>query len=334
MTAVTGQASPISRERAGTFVRKYAIVLIFLGMIALLAVLTGGKFLGVQNLINTVRQSAIYGILGLGVTVVIISGGIDLSVGSILGLAAVISASLAQQLTWKQAMYPGLDLPVIVPFVAALGVGAACGFVNGSLIANFKIPPFIATLGMLSVARGLALTYANGRPISTLTPEYDFIGQASLFGVAPMPIVVLALVAVLTHLMLNNTRFGRHIYAIGGNEQAAIVSGINIRRTKVGIYVFSGLLAGLSGMVLSARINSGQPGLGQGFELQAITAAVIGGTSFSGGIGTVWGTIVGALIIGVLNNGMDLLNVSPFSVPIVQGVVIVIAIIIDARKNR
>jgi len=333
MTAVTAPAESIWRDRAAAFIRKYAIVLIFLGMIALLAVLTGGKFLGIQNLINTVRQSAIYGILGLGVTVVIISGGIDLSVGSILGLAAVISASLAQQLTWKQAMYPGLDLPVIAPLIVALGVGAACGFVNGSLIAGFRIPPFIATLGMLTVARGLALTYANGRPVSTLTPEYDFIGQGAPLGV-PMPIVVLGLVAVITHLMLNNTRFGRQIYAIGGNEQAAIVSGINIRRTKIGIYVFSGLLAGLSGMVLSARINSGQPGLGQGFELQAITAAVIGGTSFSGGIGTVWGTIVGALIIGVLNNGMDLLNVSPFSVPIVQGVVIVIAIIIDARKNR
>lgn len=331
MTAATPAVSP-SRERFNTWVRKYFIVLIFIGMMALLAVLTGGKFLGGQNLINTVRQSCIYGILGIGVMVVIISGGIDLSIGSILGLAAVVSASLAQQADWSQKMYPGFNPPILVPLLAALAVGVACGLVNGGLIAGFRIPPFIATLGMMTIARGLTFTYTNGRPVSSLTPEYDFFGQATILGV-PMPIIVLVVVAVVAHVMLNNTRFGRHVYAVGGNEQAAVVSGISLTRTKLGIYAFSGLLAGLSGMVLAARIDSGQPGLGQGFELQAITAAVIGGTSFTGGIGTVWGTIIGALIIGVLNNGMDLLNVSPFSVPIVQGVVIVIAIIIDVRKN-
>jgi inositol transport system permease protein len=331
MSSAASAVSP-SRERINTWVRKYFIVLIFIGMMALLAILTGGKFLGGQNLINTVRQSCIYGILGIGVMVVIISGGIDLSIGSILGLAAVVSASLAQQADWSQKLYPGFNPPVLVPFLVALTVGVVCGLVNGALIAGFRIPPFIATLGMMTAARGLTFTYTNGRPVSSLTPEYDFFGQATILGV-PMPIIVLGVVAIVAHVMLNNTRFGRHVYAVGGNEQAAVVSGINLTRTKLGIYAFAGLLAGLSGMVLAARIDSGQPGLGQGFELQAITAAVIGGTSFTGGIGTVWGTIIGALIIGVLNNGMDLLNVSPFSVPIVQGLVIVIAIIIDVRKN-
>jgi inositol transport system permease protein len=331
MTAATNATSP-SRERLNTFVRKYLIVIIFVGLMAVLAVLSGGKFLGGQNLINTVRQSCIYGILGLGVMVVIISGGIDLSVGSILGLAAVVSTSFAQQPDWSSKMYPGFNPPVLVPFLAALGVGTLAGLINGGLISGFRIPPFIATLGMMTAARGVAFTYTNGRPVSTLTADYDFIGQGQILGV-PMPIIVLVLVAIGTHVLLNNTRFGRHVYAVGGNEQAAVVSGINLSRTKIGIYAFSGLLAGLSGIVLASRIDSGQPGLGQGFELQAITAAVIGGTSFTGGIGTVWGTIIGALIIGVLNNGMDLLNVSPFSVPIVQGFVIVIAIIIDVRKN-
>ena len=331
MTAATSAVSP-SRERLLAFARKYFIILIFIGLMVLLAVLTGGTFLKAQNLVNTVRQSAVFAILGLGAMVVIISGGIDLSIGSVLGLAAVVSASLAQTPDWHAKMYPGLDLPVLVAIVAALGVGAAAGFVNGSLIAGFRIPPFIATLGMMTAARGLALTYTNGQPVSSLTTSYDWFGQSDIFGV-PLPIVVLIVVAVATHLMLNNTRFGRHIYAVGGNEQAARVSGINLSWTKIGIYTFGGILAGLSGMVLAARIDSGQPGLGQGFELQAITAAVIGGTSFTGGIGTVWGTIIGALIIGVINNGMDLLNVSPFSVPIVQGLVIVLAIIIDVRKN-
>jgi inositol transport system permease protein len=186
---------------------------------------------------------------------------------------------------------------------------------------------------MMTAARGLALIYSDGRPISKLTPEFNFLGQGALLGV-PVPIFLLAVVVLASHLLLNNTRFGRHVYALGGNEQAARVSGINLSRVKIGIYTFSGLLAGLGGMVLAGRIGSGNPQLGTGAELDAITAAVIGGTSFSGGIGTVWGTIVGALIIGVLNNGLDLLNVSPFMQQVVKGVIIVVAIIIDERKNR
>jgi inositol transport system permease protein len=322
-----------TRDRAGEWLRKYLILVILVAVVGLLTLATGGKFLQAQNLINVVRQMTPIAILAIGLTVVIISTGIDLSVGSIIALAAVVATSLAQQPDATNLMYPGLHLPVIAPVLAGLGVGAACGLVNGLLIAGFRIPPFIATLGMMTAARGLALIYSNGRPISKLTPEFNFLGQGEPLGL-PVPIILLALVAIIAQVMLHYTRFGRHVYALGGNEQAARVSGINAGRVKLGIYAFSGLLAGLAGMILAGRIGSGNPTLGTGYELDAIASAVIGGTSFTGGIGTVWGTIVGALLIGSLNTGLDLLNVSNFWQQVAKGVIIVLAIIIDARKNR
>jgi inositol transport system permease protein len=325
------EARSVNRDRFNAFMRKYAIVFILLGMLIAMTFLSPA-FLTPRNLLNIVRQISVMGLIAIGVTMVIITGGIDLSSGSVLALAAVVATSLAQRLDWAEIKFPGLDVPVIVPIVAALAVGAVCGVVNGSLIARFKIPPFIATLGMMTVARGFALIYSE-RPVSGLKDSYTYIGQGEPFGI-PVPIIVLALVALAAHVLLNNTRFGRHIYALGGNEQAARISGINISRVKIGVYTIAGLLAGLSGLVLSSRIGSGQPGLGLGYELDAIASAVIGGTSLSGGIGTIWGTIVGALIIGVLNNGLDLLNVSAYWQTIVKGSIIVIAVIIDERKNR
>jgi inositol transport system permease protein len=334
MTNVTPTTDPIfSRERASDWLRKYLILVILVAVIAILTLATGGKFLQPQNLINVVRQMTPIAMLAIGLTIVIISTGIDLSVGSIIGLAAVVSTSFAQRPEATNLMYPGLSVPVFVPILAGLAVGAACGLVNGLLIAGFKIPPFIATLGMMTAARGLALIYSNGRPISALTPEFNVLGQGEPLGI-PVPIILLAGVAILAHVILNYTRFGRHVYALGGNEQAARVSGINLSRVKIGIYAFSGLLAGLAGMVLAGRIGSGNPTLGTGYELDAIASAVIGGTSFTGGIGTVWGTIVGALLIGSLNTGLDLLNVSNFWQQVAKGVIIVVAIVIDARKNR
>ena len=324
------------------FVRKYAIVLIFIAMFIAMALLTDA-FLSPRNLLNIVRQISVVGLIAIGVTMVIITTGIDLSSGSVLALSAVIVASLAQQPDWHDAKFPGLELPLIVPILAALLVGAACGWVNGALIAGFRIPPFIATLGMMTIARGFALIYSN-RPVSGLTDSFNYIGQGEIFKVMPVagqpdmgipiPILILLAVAIAAHIMLNNTRFGRHIYAIGGNEQAARISGLNVGRIKIGVYTIAGLLAGLSGLVLTSRIGSGQAGLGVGYELDAIAAAVIGGVSLSGGIGTIWGTMVGALIIGVLNNGLDLLNVSAYWQTIVKGSIIVAAVIIDERKNR
>ena len=333
--AAPASGGRLSRETITTFLRKYLIVIIFLGMCVLLAIFTpNNSFLKPQNLINIVRQITVTGLLALGVMLCIIALGIDLSLGSVLGFAAVVAASLVQQPGWKEALWPNLpQLPAIVAVLAGLGVGLALGSVNGGLIAVFKIPPFIATLGMMTIARGFAYIYSNGRPVSTLNPDFLWIGGGDIFGV-PVPIIIFGIAIVLMHLMLNFTRFGRHIYAIGGNEVAARVSGVNIGRTKVGIYAISGLMAGLGGIVITARTQSATPALGMGYELDAIAAAVIGGTSFAGGIGTVWGTVVGALIIGVMRNGMDLLNVSPFYQQVVQGIVIIVAIIIDERKNR
>lgn len=330
--ATTTTADVKSKFDTAAFIKQYAIIGILIIFVVVLTFATGGKFLQTQNLLNVVTQVAAIGIIAIGMTFVIITLGIDLSVGSILAVAAVVSTSLAQ-LPSATAKYPDLHLPVIVAVLAGIAVGALAGWTNGFLIATFKIAPFIATLGMMTAARGMALIYSNGRPISRLQPGFNWIGQGDLLFI-PVPIWILAIVAVAAHIVLNFTRFGRHTYAIGGNEQAARVSGINLNRIKVGIFTLSGLLAGLAGIMLAARIGSGNPQLGTGIELDAIASAVIGGTSFNGGVGTIWGTIVGALIIGVINNGMDLLNISPFMQQVVKGTIIVLAIIIDERKNR
>jgi inositol transport system permease protein len=339
-TKVLGKS--LNREWLRKFIRKYAIVIIFFAMFVGMSLLSDA-FLHPRNLVNVIRQISVVGMIAIGVTMVIITTGIDLSSGSVLALAAVFAASLGQRPDWHDAKYPGMMLPVIVPILAALIIGVVCGVINGSLIARFKIPPFIATLGMMTVARGFALLYSD-RPVSGLTDTYNFIGQGEMFKIfpipnqpplgIPIPVIILAVVAIAAHVMLNHTRFGRHIYAIGGNEQAALISGLNVGRIKIEVYAIAGLLAGLAGLVLSSRIGSGQPGLGVGYELDAIASAVIGGTSLSGGVGTIWGTIIGALIIGVLNNGLDLLNVSAYWQTIIKGSIIVAAVIIDERKNR
>ncbi len=314
-------------HRISSVFSKYGIFLIFAVMI-LVASMLKPAFVSSTNLINIVRQMSIVGLIALGVTGVIVSAGIDLSSGSVVGLTAVVAASMAQMPDYSAAFYPGLQLPLIVPVVAACVVGALVGLINGSLVAKARIPPFIATLGTYTAIRGAANLYTSGRPISNLTDDYNFIGQGDVFGL-PVPIIILVVMAVVTHILYAHTKFGKYIYAIGGNEQAARVSGINASRYKMLIYVYASFLAGLAGLVVSSRIGSGQPGLGVGYELDAIAAAVIGGTSLSaGGIGTVAGTI------GVLNNTLDLMNVSAFWQQIVKGCIIVGAVIIDQLKNR
>lgn len=322
----------LTQARLQSFLKTYGIFLILILMCLILSILSPA-FLSMGNMLNIIRQIAVIGLIAFGVTMCIITTGIDLSSGSVLALSAVVAASLAQQPDWAARMYPNLPaLPVIVPILAGLGVGALCGFVNGSLIAKTGIPPFIATLGMMTAARGMALLYAQGRPISTLTADYNFIGQGVVMGI-PFPVIILLIMAFISRVLLKHTKFGKYTYAIGGNENAAIVSGVNINKYKILIYTYAGMLSGLAGVVLSSRISSGQPGLGQSYELDAIASAVIGGTSLSGGIGTIPGTIVGALIIGVMNNGLTLLNVQAYTQLIVKGVIIVGAVILDVRKN-
>ncbi len=336
--AVVGKLGKIgknteSKEKFKKIMNKYGIFFILFAMVMLITALSPA-FLTVRNLLNVVRQISVIGIIAFGATFIMITGGIDLSAGSLLALSAVIAASLAQRPDWVSRMYPDLPaLPVIVPILAALAIGAFVGFINGSFVARTGIPAFIATLGSMVAVRGAALIYADGRPISYLNDSYNFIGQGTIGGV-PVPILIFAVVGVVSYWLLNCTKFGKFIFAIGGNENAAFVSGVNIKKYKILVYTYGGLLAGLAGVVLSSRISSGQPGLGLAYEMDAIAAGVIGGTSQSGGIGTVGGTIVGALIIGVLNNGLDLLNVSAYWQQIIKGVIIVGAVVLDVLKNK
>jgi inositol transport system permease protein len=335
--ATTAAAQAAKQRQSGglfkTIFRKYGIFLVFIAMLIVASILSPA-FLSPTNLINVVRQMSVVGLIALGVTGVIVSAGIDLSSGSVVGLSAVVAASLAQLPDYAAAYYKGLNLPVFVAVLAACAVGALVGLLNGSLVAKTRIPPFIATLGTLTTIRGLAYLYTSGRPVSDLTDDYNFIGQGDFLGI-PVPILILVIMAIITHVLYSQTKFGKYIYAIGGNEQAARVSGINVSKYKMLMYVYAGLLSGLAGLVVSARIGSGQSGQGVGYELDAIAAAVIGGASLSaGGIGTVAGTIVGALIIGVLNNILDLTNVSAYWQQIVKGCIIVGAVIIDQLKHH
>jgi inositol transport system permease protein len=335
--ATTAAAQPTKQRQSGslfkTIFRKYGIFLVFIAMLIVASILSPA-FLSPTNLINVVRQMSVVGLIALGVTGVIVSAGIDLSSGSVVGLSAVVAASLAQLPDYAAAYYKGLNLPVFVAVLAACAVGGLVGLLNGGLVAKTRIPPFIATLGTLTTIRGLAYLYTGGRPVSDLTDDYNFIGQGDFLGI-PVPILILVIMAIITHVLYSQTKFGKYIYAIGGNEQAARVSGINVSKYKMLMYVYAGLLSGLAGLVVSARIGSGQSGQGVGYELDAIAAAVIGGASLSaGGIGTVAGTIVGALIIGVLNNILDLTNVSAYWQQIVKGCIIVGAVIIDQLKHH
>jgi ribose/xylose/arabinose/galactoside ABC-type transport system permease subunit len=280
------------------------------------------QFLTSANLLNVARQISLNGILAVGVSFVLITGGVDLSLGSLVALTGVIAAGFA---------HPG-DWPVVVPVCIGILAGTACGATTGLVVAFGRLPPFIVTLGMMTVARGLALVISQGKPVSNLSSSFTSIGGN--FGAVPIPVLVLLAVGGLSWLFLGNTRLGRYVYAVGGNENAAWAAGINIQGVKLFAYSVSGGLAGLAGVVLAARITTGQPNAGIAYELDAIAAAVIGGTSLSGGVGSICGTLLGALLLGVINNGLDLLNVSSYYQQIIKGLIIVTAVWLDKRSHR
>lgn len=296
-----------------------------LALVILMAVLSlaNGNFLNVANLVNLVRQISINGILAVGVTYVLLTGGVDLSLGSVVALSGVAAASFA---------HPGAHF-IIVPVAMGIAAGAACGAVNGVIVTRGRVAPFIATLGMMTIARGLALLLSDGRPVSDLSIVFTRIGSGAVASV-PVPILIFAAVAILSAIFLGNMRMGRYIYAVGGNEQAARASGVHVRTVKMAAYSLCGALTGLAGVVLASRITTGQPNAGVGYELDAIAAAVIGGTSLSGGTGGVGGTVLGALLIGVIDNGLDLLDVSSYYQQVVKGIIIVGAVWLDRSKNR
>ena len=295
-----------------------------IGLLVLSAVLWAltPHFLTIANMLNVAQQTSINAIVAVGMTYVILSGGIDLSVGSIVALSGVVLGTLLQA-----------DQPLLVALVGSLSVGTICGLANGVLITWGGLPPFIVTLGMMSIARGAALVFTEGRPVSGFDEGFRSLatGQVAMI---PAPVATMLVVYLVAHLLLTRTTFGRYVYAIGGNEEATRLSGVRVRLHKTLIYGWAGLMSAVAAVILTARLNSAQPIAGMMYELDAIAATVIGGTSLMGGEGTLVGTLIGALIMGVLRNGLNLLGVSSFLQQIIIGGVIVGAVLVDTLLKR
>jgi ribose transport system permease protein len=290
------------------------------------------KFFTVANGLNVMRQISVNICIAVGMTLIIITAGIDLSVGSVLALCGAVTAGLLKNGISLPSFNLFIGFTILGAILAGVIVGALLGFFNGVVITKFKVPPFVATLAMLTIARGLTMLYTNGFPISSFGSSFTFIGGGWLFGL-PVPVWIAALIVVAATIVTKKIKLGRYIFAIGGNENAAKLSGININRIKIIVYTLAGALAAIGGIIVTARLDSAQPNAGTSYELDAIAAVVIGGTSLSGGRGSIWGTVLGALIIGVLNNGLVLLDVSPFWQQVVKGGVILLAVIIDKMNS-
>lgn len=308
--------SGLFRQNAGLIV----------GLVLLCTVLSiaSPNFLTENNILTVLRQVSINAIIAFGMTFVILVRGIDLSVGAVMAMVGIISAGLAVR--------EGVPLPLAV--ITGIALGTLIGVLNGLLVTKLKLPGFIVTLATTYIARGIALVYSDGRPIYIKEPAFNAIGNESLFGI-PLPIYYMVFVYLVLGIILKRTVFGKHVYATGGNPDAARFSGINISRVQIVAYTLTGFLASIAGVIMAARLYSGQPSVGTNAELDAIAAVILGGASFSGGIGTLTGTLLGALTIGVLNNGLNLLGVSPFWQLIVKGIVIIVAIFFEGyRKSR
>lgn len=310
-----------TKEGRREILNRYGMIIILFLMVIIMTAIKP-VFINSHNILNIFKQVAVIGTLAYGVTLIIITGGIDLSSGSVVALVGVVTASFAA---------PGENL--IFAIILGLLMGALCGAINGAVLSFTGIPPFIATLGMMTIARGAALLYTNGRPISNIDERFLVLGTGKI-GPIPVPVIIFLVAGLLTHIILRKSTFGKSIYAIGGNEQAAVVCGLNVKKIKILIYTYAGIMSAVGGIVLTARVSSGNPTAGLSYELDAIASAVIGGTSLTGGVGLVSGTIIGALIIGVLNNGLTLIGVSPYWQQVVKGLIIMGAVILDAYKNK
>lgn len=296
--------------------------LVMLATLVILMSLTSKEFLSLNNLTNVARQVSIFAIIGTGMTFVIITAGIDLSVGSLLALTGCVAMTIIDKTNGD-----------FIGITAGILVGAICGAVNGITVSRFRVPPFIATLAGLTIFRGLSLVITKGLPIVKFEGSFRFIGQGVIAGI-PVPVIIMVIVVIVMQLVLSRTAFGAYIYAVGGNEEAARLSGIKVAWVKLWAYVLCGLLSGLAGMILMARLSSAQPAVGGGFELDAIAAVVLGGTSLMGGRGAVWSTLIGALVIGILSNGMNLMGVHSHYQLVAKGVLIVLAVMLDDYLKR
>ena len=296
----------------------YRSVLILL-VICVFATILSPSFLSVTNLFNVFKQITVAGIVGCGMTFVILTGGIDLSVGSILGLSGVLASGVLAS-TGNTA----------VAVAVSLTVGIACGAVNGFFVSVCGIPPFISTLGMMTLLRGVILVYTKGSPIPIKSDAYKFFGKGSIAGI-PVPVIILIIVFLLAHYILTQTSYGRSVYAVGGNREAARLSGIRVKTSEFLVYTLNGLMCGMAGLILTARLGSAQSTSGTGIEMDAIAAVILGGTSLSGGVGFVLPTVVGAMIMGIIDNILTLMNVNPHATNIVKGAVILIAVLVDKK---
>lgn len=320
MTAEGQNQSIISR--VATLLKKSSVFFILFLILVILAVLSP-EFFTVQNLATVALQTSLIALVGIGMTFTIITGGIDLSVGSVVALCGALAAGLAVR----------NHIPSYPAMLAAIAAGGLIGIINGTMVVWGRIPPFVATLAMMAAARGLTLVYTQGRPIAGLDKQFTFWGSDNLWGV-PMPVLILAIVALLATWLLTKTIFGMHVFAVGGGEETARLASVSVGKVKIGVYILSGLCAGLAGVILTARLWSAQPNSGVLMELDAIAAAVLGGTSLAGGSGTISGTVAGAFIIGALSNGLNLLEVPSYNQQVVKGIIFIAAVLLDYVLKR
>ena len=300
--------------------RQFGLLFVILAIVIIMSIVSP-VFLKPQNIINIIRQVSINGIIAVGMTCVILTGGIDLSVGSVVAITSVICGSfLAMGINWFVACISGVAISILF------------GLFNGYMISYVRFQPFIATLASMAIGRGIALAYSNGKPYPIKDPSFIAIGQGYFLGI-PIPIILLVIVVAVGLITLKMTIFGRYIFAIGGNENAAKLSGVRTRRVKLTVYVISAICASIVGLILSARISSGQPTAGESYEMDAIAATAIGGTSMNGGLGSLVGTIEGFILLGLMTNSMNLLNINSFYQQIAKGLLIVVAVFLDMKSK-
>jgi len=317
----------INKRTIFQILNKYAIYLILVVMIIVMSIVKPDSFPTLNNFLNVLRQMTTIGIMAIGVTFVIITAGPDLSGGSVVALCSVVVAQLS-------VLNDGSSkFPLTVAILLTILVGAFAGLVNGLMTSYGNVPPFIGTLGMMWVARGIANLLSNSRPISGFDTDFIFIGSGSILGKVPTPIVIFVACGIIAYVLLHKTKFGMYIYAIGGNENAALVSGIKVKRIKTLAYVLGGAFTAIAAIVITSRQQSGQPGMGEGYEMEAITCAIIGGSSLSGGVGGIPGTVIGELIMGVIANSMTMLQVDPNWQMVIKGAIIALAVLLDVHKK-
>lgn len=304
--------------------KNYGIFVVFIVLVIILMILSPNAFAKPRNLINVVKQASINGVLACGMMFVIIAGGIDLSAGSVVALSGVVAAYLAQM----------QGIPIILPILGALGTGALIGLINGFGAAYAELPPFIITLATMSIVRGAALILSGGSPVFGLQEQFEGIAGISIANAIPILVLYFLLIAVFSGFILNKTVFGRHVYAIGGNSITAKVSGINVKSMLLRVYIICGVFSGIAGLLIASRTMQGSPTVGVGYEMDAIAAVVIGGVSMSGGSGKWYGTIIGALLLALISNGLDILGVSSNFQQIIKGIIIAVAVYLDLRGKK